>query len=80
MVGPGSLKQVLNYDVAAALKKFDKVTKMATQELYMRDRIEIRSFASGDNCDNLLKEIERIYATRFGMLLRCLVYAQLTDQ
>ncbi|KAJ1311454.1 hypothetical protein OPQ81_009943 [Rhizoctonia solani] len=48
-----------------ALKKFDKTTKMSAQNLYMREKIEICKFASGDTCDNLLKEIERIYATRF---------------
>ncbi|CAE6408391.1 unnamed protein product [Rhizoctonia solani] len=48
-----------------ALKKFDKTTKMSTQNLYMREKIEICKFASGDTCSSLLKEIERIYATRF---------------
>lgn len=48
-----------------ALKKFDKATKVSSQNLYMRERVETRSFASGDICAGLLKEIEHIYATRF---------------
>ncbi|CAE6434658.1 unnamed protein product [Rhizoctonia solani] len=48
-----------------ALKKFDKTTKMSSQNLYMREKVETCGFASGDTCDRLLKEIERIYATRF---------------
>ncbi|KAF8707831.1 EXS family, partial [Rhizoctonia solani] len=64
-----------------ALKKFDKTAKvidgyiywpiltvyekMSTQNLYMREKIEPCKFASGDTCSGLLKEIERIYATRF---------------
>ncbi|KAG9123684.1 hypothetical protein FRC07_014276 [Ceratobasidium sp. 392] len=48
-----------------ALKKFEKITKIPSQSLYMRDRVETRSFASGETCDHLLKEIERIYARRF---------------
>ncbi|KAG8728538.1 hypothetical protein FRC12_021664, partial [Ceratobasidium sp. 428] len=48
-----------------ALKKFEKVTKIPSQSLYMRERVETRSFASGESCDQLLKEIERIYASRF---------------
>ncbi|KAG9081541.1 hypothetical protein FRC06_005512, partial [Ceratobasidium sp. 370] len=48
-----------------ALKKFEKVTKIPSQSIYMRERVETRSFASGDTCDHLLREIERIYARRF---------------
>ncbi|CAE6469773.1 unnamed protein product [Rhizoctonia solani] len=48
-----------------ALKKFDKTTKMSAQNLYMHEKIETCNFASGDTCSRLLKEIERIYATRF---------------
>lgn len=32
----------------------------------MRERVETRRFSSGDTCDHLLKEIEQIYAARFG--------------
>ncbi|CAE6461995.1 unnamed protein product [Rhizoctonia solani] len=48
-----------------ALKKFDKTAKMSAQNLYMREKVETCNFASGDTCSRLLKEIERIYATRF---------------
>ncbi|CAE7131077.1 unnamed protein product [Rhizoctonia solani] len=48
-----------------ALKKFDKTAKMSTQNLYMCEKIETCKFASSDTCTQLLKEIERIYATRF---------------
>ncbi|KAB5594687.1 Xenotropic and polytropic retrovirus receptor 1 [Ceratobasidium theobromae] len=48
-----------------ALKKFDKTTKMAIQDMYMRERVENCSFASAETCDALLKDIERIYAIRF---------------
>ena len=34
----------------------------------MRERVETRRFSSGDTCDHLLKEIEQIYAARFGTL------------
>ncbi|KAF8609113.1 SPX-domain-containing protein [Ceratobasidium sp. AG-I] len=48
-----------------ALKKFDKTTKVSSQALYMREKVETRRFASGETCDYLLKEIEQIYAARF---------------
>ncbi|KAG8734798.1 hypothetical protein FRC10_011431 [Ceratobasidium sp. 414] len=48
-----------------ALKKFEKVTKIPSQSIYMRERVETCSFASGETCDHLLKDIERIYARRF---------------
>ncbi|QRW04806.1 xenotropic and polytropic retrovirus receptor 1 [Ceratobasidium sp. AG-Ba] len=48
-----------------ALKKFEKTTKIPSQAIYMKERVETRSFASGETCDQLLKDIERIYARRF---------------
>ncbi|KAG8714690.1 hypothetical protein FRC08_011581 [Ceratobasidium sp. 394] len=39
--------------------------RIPSQSIYMRERVETRSFASGETCDHLLKEIERIYARRF---------------
>ncbi|KAB5594688.1 Xenotropic and polytropic retrovirus receptor-like protein [Ceratobasidium theobromae] len=53
-----------------ALKKFDKSTKMSIQDMYMRERVENRSFASAETCTALLRDIERIYAIRFGMFTR----------
>ncbi|CAE6435535.1 unnamed protein product [Rhizoctonia solani] len=49
-----------------ALKKFDKITKMGVQEQYTRERIEGRDFTSGETCDRLLKEVEKIYASQFA--------------
>ncbi|KAF8760865.1 EXS family [Rhizoctonia solani] len=48
------------------LKKFDKITKMGVQEQYTRERIEGRDFTSGETCDRLLKEVEKIYASQFA--------------
>jgi hypothetical protein len=42
--------------------------QMHIQDQYMSERIQGRDFTSGETCDSLLKEVEKIYAGQFGKI------------
>ncbi|KAJ7158189.1 SPX domain-containing protein [Mycena crocata] len=51
--------------IRKALKKFQKVTKIAAQNAYMTEKVDKMAFASDTNVRSMMDEMEEIYATRF---------------
>ncbi|KAH9039192.1 SPX domain-containing protein [Lactarius hengduanensis] len=49
-----------------ALKKFEKVTGVPLQDVYMKEKVDLCSFASDQTVQALLKEAEDQFTTRFG--------------
>lgn len=57
-----------------SLKKFEKTSGVHLAEAYMNDKISKRLVSSSVAVDDLIEEIEALYAARFGELLH--VYLQ----
>lgn len=49
-----------------ALKKFDKVTKLPALSIYMSEKVDPAAFASGALVNDMLRELEELYAARFA--------------
>ncbi|KAH9031635.1 SPX domain-containing protein [Lactarius pseudohatsudake] len=49
-----------------ALKKFEKITGVSLQDVYMKEKVDLCSFASDQTVQALLKEAEDQFTTRFG--------------
>ncbi|KAI9438622.1 SPX domain-containing protein [Lactarius indigo] len=49
-----------------ALKKFEKVTGVPLQDVYMKEKVDLCSFASDQTVQALLKETEDQFTTRFA--------------
>lgn len=49
-----------------ALKKFEKVTGVPVQDVYMKEKVDVCSFASDQTVQELLKETEDHFTTRFA--------------
>ncbi|KAJ6595867.1 SPX domain-containing protein [Mycena vulgaris] len=52
--------------IRKALKKFQKVTKIAAQNAYMTEKVDKASFASDVNLRAMMDEMEEMYASRFA--------------
>ncbi|KAK7012689.1 signal transduction protein [Favolaschia claudopus] len=52
--------------IRKALKKFQKVTKIAAQNAYMTEKVEKSAFASEANVRLMMDKMENMYATRFA--------------
>jgi hypothetical protein len=48
-----------------ALKKYEKVTKVSAQQVYMTEKVEASPFSSGSSVDIMIKETEELFAARF---------------
>ncbi|KAG1790231.1 SPX domain-containing protein [Suillus plorans] len=53
-----------------AVKKYEKITQVPAQAAYMKERVEPSSFASGAMVSSMLKEMEELFAARFGTSLK----------
>lgn len=49
-----------------ALKKFDKTTKLPSLAIYMSEKVDPAAFASGALVNDMLRELEELYAARFA--------------
>ncbi|KAI0325162.1 hypothetical protein GY45DRAFT_281692 [Cubamyces sp. BRFM 1775] len=49
-----------------ALKKFEKVTHIPAQHAYTKEKIEPSAFSSGATVDSLIRDMEALFAARFG--------------
>ncbi|KAL4079440.1 EXS family protein/ERD1/XPR1/SYG1 family protein [Scleroderma citrinum] len=49
-----------------ALKKFERVTKLPAVAIYMSEKVEPSAFASGALVNDILKEMQELYAARFA--------------
>ncbi|KAI0266051.1 EXS family-domain-containing protein [Gloeopeniophorella convolvens] len=49
-----------------ALKKFEKLTKVPVQDVYMKEKVDPCAFASDQTVQELLKELEDQYTARFA--------------
>ncbi|KAJ7906260.1 EXS family protein/ERD1/XPR1/SYG1 family protein [Mycena leptocephala] len=52
--------------IRKALKKFQKVTKIAAQNAYMSEKVDKTAFASEENVRRMMDEMEATYATWFA--------------
>ncbi|KAG9046374.1 hypothetical protein FS837_004550 [Tulasnella sp. UAMH 9824] len=60
--------QALNVTaIRKSLKKFEKATGHNIHELYNRERVEILDISSDKGIKSMIDEIEKMYASRFGM-------------
>ncbi|KAG2142483.1 SPX domain-containing protein [Suillus clintonianus] len=57
-----------------AVKKYEKITQVPVQAAYMKERVEPSAFASGAMVSSMLKEMEELFAARFGMSLKGLIF------
>ncbi|KAJ6588945.1 SPX domain-containing protein [Mycena capillaripes] len=51
--------------IRKALKKFQKVTKIAAQNAYMTEKVDKAAFASEKNVRSMMDVVEEMYTTRF---------------
>lgn len=49
-----------------ALKKYQKATKIPAQQAYMKEKVETSAFSSGVAVGVMLKQVEELFAARFG--------------
>ncbi|CAK5261977.1 unnamed protein product [Mycena citricolor] len=58
--------RVLNLTgIRKALKKFEKVTQIAAQDMYMREKVDPTTFAADTTVQSMMETIKDMYASRF---------------
>jgi hypothetical protein len=50
-----------------ALKKFEKTTKVLCMDMWTEEHLGRRQFSNGDMIEHLLKQMEDLYTSHFGM-------------
>ncbi|KAG2059532.1 SPX-domain-containing protein, partial [Suillus hirtellus] len=58
-----------------AVKKYEKITQVPAQAAYMKERVEPSAFASGAMVSSMLKEMEELFAARFGTSLKASTFS-----